>query len=100
MQKYDVISIGGGPSGIITGVTVKRQYPDRTVLMLTEQQKGLVPCGIPYVFHDLNSVEKNKMGPKPFVDAGGEVKVDPAEDVNIEDKIVTTRSGEKYEYEK
>lgn len=100
MNNYDVIIIGGGPSGIITGVTVKKQNPDKSVLMITEEDKGLVPCGIPYVFYDLNSVEKNKMGPKPFIDAGGEVLVDPAVDVNIEEKKVKTKSGKTFNYEK
>ncbi len=30
MKKYDVIVIGAGPAGIVTGVTVKKQYPDKT----------------------------------------------------------------------
>ena len=100
MKKYDVIIIGSGPAGIITGVTAKKAYPDKSILMFKEEEKGLVPCGIPYVFHKLNGVEKNVMGPKPFVDLGGEVITDTAIDVNIKDKILKTKSGKEYRFEK
>jgi len=49
MKKYDVIIIGAGPAGIITGVTAKKQFPGKSMLMLKEEEKGLVPCGIPYI---------------------------------------------------
>ena len=68
MKKYDVIIIGAGPAGIVTGVTVKKQHSNKLVLIITEEEKGLIPCGIPYVFHNLGSVEKNMMGLKPFKD--------------------------------
>jgi len=100
MKKYDVIIIGAGPAGIITGVTAKKAYPDKSMLMFKEEEKGLVPCGIPYIFHKLNGVEKNVMGPKPFVDLGGEVITDTVIDVNIKDKILKTKSGKEYRFEK
>jgi len=76
MQEFDVIIIGGGPSGIITGITGKKQNPDKSFLMIKEDDKGLVPCGIPYVFHDLKGVKDNEMGPKGFINVGGEVLID------------------------
>jgi NADPH-dependent 2,4-dienoyl-CoA reductase/sulfur reductase-like enzyme len=100
MKKYDVVILGAGPAGIITGVTAKKQYPEKSMIMLRKEDKGLVPCGIPYIFHELNSVEKNVMGPKPFVDAGGEVVTDPAVEINPEEKTVKTESGELYQYDK
>ncbi|RLC57060.1 MAG: pyridine nucleotide-disulfide oxidoreductase, partial [Candidatus Cloacimonadota bacterium] len=45
MKNYDVIIIGGGPSGIITGVTGKKQNPEKSFLMIKKEEKGLVPCG-------------------------------------------------------
>ncbi len=88
MKNFDVIIIGGGPAGIVTGVTVKKYYSEKSVLVLTEEKKGLVPCGIPYIFNKLNSVEADAMGPKPLLDLGGEVIVDKVTDVNLEQKIV------------
>ncbi|MCK5786305.1 MAG: FAD-dependent oxidoreductase [Candidatus Sabulitectum sp.] len=100
MKVYDVIIIGGGPSGIITGVTAKKQNPDASFLMIKEEEKGLVPCGIPYVFHDLDDVSQNKMGPAPFVKAGGEVLVDRVVDIHIANKTLKTETGIELSYGK
>ena len=100
MKKYDVIIIGGGPAGIITGVTAKKQNPEKSMLMFKEEEKGLVPCGIPYIFHKLGGVEKNIMGPKPFIDLGGEVITEKVEDVNFNEKLVKTANGQEFIYEK
>ena len=100
MKNYDVIIIGAGPSGIITGVTGKKQNPEKSFLMIMEEKKGLVPCGIPYIFHDLVDVSKNAMGPKPFIAAGGEVFVDTVGKVDLEEKTLTTVSGEEFSFSK
>ncbi len=100
MEKYNVIIIGAGPAGIVTGLIVKKQNPDKSVLIIAEEEKGLIPCGIPYVFHELGSVEKNMMGLKPFTDLGGEVIVDPVNEVNIKEKSVCLKSGSTCHYDK
>ena len=100
MKKYDVIIIGGGPAGIITGVTAKKQNPEKSMLMFKEEEKGLVPCGIPYIFHKLGGVDKNVMGPKGFIDLGGEVITERVEDINLENKIVRTDAGKEFTYDK
>lgn len=100
MKKYDIIIIGAGPAGIITGVTAKTQNPDKSILLFKEEEKGLVPCGIPYIFHKLGGVEKNVMGPKPLIDLGGEVVNEKIVDVDLKNKSVKTFSGKEFEYSK
>lgn len=100
MKHYDAIIIGGGPSGLITGITGKKLNPDSSYLMIKKDDKGLVPCGIPYVFHDLDGVEKNQMGPKGFINAGGKVLVDTVENVNLEEKSLSTKGGNELSYDK
>ena len=100
MKKYDVIIIGAGPAGIITGTTAKKNHPDKSILLIREEENGLVPCGIPYIFHRLGDVDKNKMGPKPFVDAGGEVITDPVVSIQTVDKSVKLKSGKSIEFDK
>jgi NADH oxidase (H2O2-forming) len=94
VKTYDVIIIGAGPSGIVTGVTGIKENPGKSFLMIKEEEKGLVPCGIPYIFHDLDDISQNQMGPAPFVDAGGEVLVATVTDVNIQEKTLRTDTGE------
>ena len=101
MKKYDVIIIGGGPAGIVTGITIKKFFSDKNVLMIKEEEEGLVPCGIPYIFHQLsNDVDKNKMGPKPFIDLGGEVIIDTVVKVDKSTKLVTVKTKEQFGYDK
>jgi NADH oxidase (H2O2-forming) len=92
--------IGAGPSGIVTGVTALKENQGRTILMIREEEKGLVPCGIPYLFHDLDDISRNLMGPAPFVEAGGEVLVDTVTDVDIDAGRLHTASGEEYAWKK
>jgi len=100
MKKYDVIIIGAGPAGIITGTTAKKAYPGKTMLMFKEEEKGLVPCGIPYIFHSLNGVEQNMMGPKPFIDLGGEVLTDRVVNVDVKNSTLQTVSGQEFGFDK
>ncbi|MBN2213615.1 MAG: FAD-dependent oxidoreductase [Bacteroidales bacterium] len=101
MKNYDVIIIGGGPAAIVTGITIKKFSKNKSVLMIKEDTEGLVPCGIPYIFHLLgNDADKNKMGPKPFVDLGGEVLISMAEAVDKIKKTVTVKTGEQLGYKK
>lgn len=101
MKIYDVIIIGGGPAAIVTGITIKKFFNNKSILMIKEDAEGLVPCGIPYVFNLLgNDADKNKMGPRPFVDLGGEVLTSMADTVDKTKKTVTVKTGEEYEYKK
>ncbi|MBN2814139.1 MAG: FAD-dependent oxidoreductase [Bacteroidales bacterium] len=101
MKQYDVIIIGGGPAAIVTGITIKKYFKEKSVLMIKEEGEGLVPCGIPYIFHLLgNDADKNKMGPKPFVDLGGEVIVNTAVKVDKDKKTVDVKTGEQFSFDK
>ena len=100
MKIYDVIIIGAGPSAIVAGATAKKQNPEKSMLMVKEEEKGLVPCGIPYVFYRLGNLDKNVMGPKPFTDLGGDVIVDPVENIDLSAKTLTVKSGIPYGYDR
>jgi len=100
MTKYDIVVIGGGPSGMVTAMTAKKEYGDKSVLMIKESPLGVVPCGIPYVFHLLGNVDKNRMGPKAFVDMGGKVLLGHVETVDTEARTLKMASGEEVGYDK
>ena len=98
MKSYDVVIIGGGPSGIVTGVTAKKTNPEKSFLLIQKHKRGLVPCGIPYIFGALDDISQNEMGPKPFADAGGDVLVDTVTEVDINAKKLRTEGGREIEY--
>ena len=101
MKTYDVIIIGGGPAGIVTGVTIKKCCKEKSVLIIKEEAEGLVPCGIPYIFHLLEKdLEKNKMGSKPFIELGGEVIINNVIKVDKVNKLVKVKTGDQFGYGK
>ena len=96
MQKTNVLIIGGGPGGIIAAITARKNNPGKKILLLREKQKGVIPCGIPYIFCRLDSVEKNVMGPKPFADLGGDVQTDSVIDVNLKGVFICCQEVLKF----
>ena len=57
MEKHNVVIIGGGPAGIQTAISAKHSYPDKSITLIRKEKKAMIPCGIPYILHTLNSVD-------------------------------------------
>lgn len=100
MKKYDIVIIGGGPAGVVTAMTAQTEYPDKSIVIIKEGEKDLVPCGIPYIFHTLGDVAKDKTSPKPFVDGGGALLIGTVTDVDTEAQVLTMASDDKITYDK
>ncbi len=100
MEKYDVIVIGGGPAGVISAVTAKKCDKVSTVLLLRTVETSLIPCGIPYIFSSLDSVEKDIMGDKSLIANGIKIEIDRVTDIYPDKKTIKTEKGNEYGYEK
>ena len=99
-KETDVLVLGGGPAGIISAVTARKYYPNKKIVVIKSIEKGVVPCGIPYMFSTLKNPEENKLGNAALEKNNVEVFVDEAVKIERKDRVVTTKKKDTYHYEK
>ena len=100
MIKTNILVIGGGPAGIIAAVTARGHYPEKSITLVKSVAKGVIPCGIPYMFGSLESPEQNALSTDGLASKNINVVVDKAICVDKDNKTVKMESGDEYEYEK
>lgn len=100
INKTDILIIGGGPAGVVAAVTAKKTYPLKTVTLIRKEQKSIIPCGIPYIFHRLNSVDDNVMPDKPLIDNNIDLIIGEASKITAENKQVILGDKSIYGYDK
>jgi len=100
MNKTDILIIGGGPAGVVAAVTAKKTYPSKRVTLVRKEQKSIIPCGIPYIFHRLNSVDENVMPDKPLIDNNIDLVIGEVSKINAENKEVILGDKSSYGYDK
>ncbi len=100
MKEYDVVIIGGSAAGIATGITARRHYPDKDILLIREEEQVLIPCGIPYIFGTVDKPENNLI-PDSVLDKNDiDLVIDRAEDIDKNENVVKLNSGDKIAYKK
>ena len=100
MKKYDVVVIGASAAGITAGITAKRHYPGKSVLVIRKEQLVSIPCGIPYVFGVVGTPDKNLMPVDDLLPKNGiDTLVGNVERIDRDQRIVTS-SGEQIEYQR
>jgi len=99
-KNVDILVIGAGPAGIISAVTARKYYPTKKITVLKSIEKGVIPCGIPYMFASLKKPEENKLGNAALDKNNVDVVVDEAIAIDRDKKTVTTRNGQVFGYGK
>ena len=85
---YHIVIIGGGPAGVITALTAKNVYPDKSVCVVKQIGDGVIPCAIPYMMNTMSDPAQNAMGNLPLQNAGIDVLVDSALSLDLEKHTV------------
>jgi NADH oxidase (H2O2-forming) len=100
-MKYDVVIIGASAGGLTTAIAAKRFYPDESVLVIKKEETGMIPCGIPYVFGTLKSVDDDVLPAERFLEPlGVDILTEEVIGIDPREKTVKTRSGKKISWEK
>jgi len=99
-MRSDIVIVGGGPAGVITALTSKSVYPDKSVCVVKEIGDGVIPCAIPYMMATIEDPKQNILGNKPLEDAGIGVIVEKVESLDADSHRVTFGSGDHLRYEK
>lgn len=100
-MKTDVLIIGSSAAGLVAATTAKRVYSNKDVLVITKQEKTLIPCGIPYVFGSVDSTNNDILpAEKAFAANGINMIHDEVKSINCHEKIVKLSSGEVISFEK
>ena len=100
-MKYDVVVIGASAGGLTTAVAAKRFYPDKSVLVIKKEDVSLIPCGIPYIFGTLGSIDDDILPVEKFLEPlGVGVLTDEVSRISPNSKTLKTKSGKEIAWDK
>ncbi len=100
MAETDILIIGGGPAGVVAAVTARKNNPKKKITLIREEKKSVIPCGIPYVFNRLNSVDKNLMPDTSLIANKINLLIDKVININSTNKQVSFENAKKLNYKK
>ncbi len=97
-DKSHVVIIGGSAAGVEASKGARRNPKVGKVTVIRKEAKVLVPCGIPYIFGTLGSVDKNVM-PDALL-GESELIIDEVTGLDPKAKQVTTSAARTVSYDK
>jgi NADPH-dependent 2,4-dienoyl-CoA reductase/sulfur reductase-like enzyme len=101
MEQTDVLVIGGSAAGLSAVAAGKSNYPDKKFLLIRKEEKVMVPCGIPYIFGSLESIDQNVLpGDAMYDKLGINVKIGEVYAIDKENKICHLSDGTEISFEK
>jgi NADPH-dependent 2,4-dienoyl-CoA reductase/sulfur reductase-like enzyme len=100
MRKADVVIIGGSAAGLPAAIGCRRRYPQKSVILIRQEEQVLVPCGLPYIFGTLHSPEKDVVPDATLTNNNVELVKGEVVEIDREKKTVSMSSGDTIGYDK
>jgi len=100
MKKADVLVIGGSAAGPVAGISCRRRYGNKSVILVRKEEQVLIPCGIPYVFGTVGSPERNLIPDALIQNNSIELVKGEAVEIDREKKAVSLSNGDTISYDK
>jgi len=89
IEHTDILVLGGGPAALVSVATALENFPEKKITVIKQDEKSLVPCGIPYIFgKTLGDSDKNTMSCGGPMAEMINIITDTATSVDIESKTV------------
>lgn len=100
MKQVDVLVIGGSAAGLVTALTGKSHYQDKSFLLIRKEETAVVPCGIPYIFGSLEDSSQNVIPDSKLENLGVDLLVGEVSELNPDQKQCCLVDGEVISYDK
>jgi NADPH-dependent 2,4-dienoyl-CoA reductase/sulfur reductase-like enzyme len=99
-KKADVVIIGGSAAGPVAGISCRRRYPEKSVVLIRKEEQVLIPCGIPYIIGTVGTPEKNLVPDALLSNNGIELIKGEVVEIDREKKLVSTAGGDVVSYDR
>ncbi|HPJ25545.1 MAG TPA: FAD-dependent oxidoreductase, partial [Synergistaceae bacterium] len=100
-SSYDAIIIGKSAGGLTAATVAKKMYPEKDMLVIDSEKISMIPCGIPYIFGTLDTIDDNRLPAEKALEASGiDLLIDEATEVGLDCKTVFTKGGKAIRFDK
>jgi len=100
MASEKVVIIGASAAGMMAAVTLRKRFPEKKVTVIRKASRTPVPCGIPYIYGIMGSVEKDLIPDQMFIDLGIEIIVREVSKIDRSAKQVIFSDDSSIAYDK
>ncbi len=100
MTKTDILIIGGGPAGLVAAATARKHNSNKRITLIRQEEKSVIPCGIPYIFNRLDSTEKDVISDESLKKNKVDLVIDEVVKVDPKNKKISLKKDGEMSYEK